>query len=128
MDKFHFLLIYSCQINQLNEMIICFRPKTEMLRVESVVEEMENMAEKKPCCIGSATPPTSPVTISFKTSQEGLDKIFEKPSENEEVVVNTDVSFDNVENHVDIFVNDESLVNIKNVKLRKILLFMIHYL
>ena len=42
-------------------MIIGFRPKTEMLRTESVVEEMENLAEK-PCCIGSATPPTSPVT------------------------------------------------------------------
>ena len=113
-------LIYSCQINQinqLNEMIICFRPKTEMLRTESVVEEMANLAEK-PCCIGSATPPTSPVTISFKTSQEGLDKIFEKPSENGEVVVNTDVSFNNVENHVDIIVDDDFAVNIKVAKQR----------
>ena len=99
-------------INQLNQMIIGFRPKTEMLRTESVVEEMAEMAEK-PCCIGSATPPTSPVTLSFKTSQEGLDKIFEKPSENGEVVVNTDVSFNNVENHVDILVNDESVVSIR---------------
>ena len=83
-----------------------------MLRTESVVEEMKNMAEN-PCCIGSATPPPlSPVKFSFKTSQEGLDKIFEKPSENGEVVVNSDVSFDNVENHVDILVNDESAVNI----------------
>ena len=98
-------------INQLNQMIIGFRPKTEMLRTESVVEEMAEMAEK-PCCIGSATPPPSPVKFSFKTSQEGLDKIFEKPSENGEVVVNSDVSFDNVENHVDILVNDESAVNI----------------
>ena len=82
-----------------------------MLRTESVVEEMSNM-EEKPCCIGSATPPVSPVTFSFKTSQEGLDKIFEKPSENGEVVVNSDVTVNNVENHVDIIVNDESAVNI----------------
>ena len=92
-------------------MIIGFRPKTEMLRTESVVEEMSNL-EEKPCCIGSATPPPlSPVTYSFKTSQEGLDKIFEKPSENGKVVVNTDVSLNNVENHVDFIVNDESAVN-----------------
>ena len=93
-------------------MIIGFRPKTEMLRTESVVEDLKDL-EEKPCCIGSATPPPlSPVKFSFKTSQEGLDKIFEKPSENGEVVVNTDVSFNNVENnHVDIIVNDESAVN-----------------
>ena len=98
-------------------MIIGFRPKTEMLRTESVVEEMADLAEK-PCCIGSATPPTSPVSISFKTSQEGLDKIFEKPSENGEVVVNTDVSFNNVENHADIIVDDDFAVNIKIAKQR----------
>ena len=97
-------------INQLNQMIIGFRPKTEMLRTESVVEEMAEMAEK-PCCIGSATPPPSPVKFSFKTSQEGLDKIFEKPSENGEVVVNSDVTLNNIENHVDIIVNDDSAVN-----------------
>ena len=107
--KKYVVLIYSCQINQLNEMIIGFRPKKEMLRTESVVEE--GNFEEKPCCIGTATPPLSPVTVSFKTSQEGLDKIFEKPSENGEVVVNTDVSLNNVENHVDIIVNDESAVN-----------------
>ena len=98
-------------------MIICFRPKTEMLRTESVVEEMADLAEK-PCCIGSATPPVSPVTLSFKTSQEGLDKIFEKPSENGEVMVNTDVSFNNVENHVDNIVDDDFAVNIKVAKQR----------
>jgi hypothetical protein len=87
-----------------------------MLRTESVVEE-DNLQEK-PCCIGSATPPPSPVRVSFKTSQEGLDKIFEKPSENGKVVVNTDVSLNNVENHVDFIVNDESAVNIKVVKQR----------
>ena len=59
-----------------------------------------------------------PVTVSFKTSQEGLDKIFEKPSENGEVMVNTDVSFNNVENHVDIIVDDDFAVNIKDVKQR----------
>ena len=90
-------------------MIIGFRPKKEMLRTESVVEE--GNFEEKPCCIGTATPPLSPVTVSFKTSQEGLDKIFEKPSENGEVVVNSDVTLNNAENHADIIVNDESAVN-----------------
>merc|ERR1719362_2494100 len=118
-ERFHVELHFSPGVNCCVQKELVpgpgFRPKTEMLRTESVVEEMAEMAEK-PCCIGSATPPTSPVTLSFKTSQEGLDKIFEKPSENGEVVVNTDVSFNNVENHVDIIVNDESAVNIKVVK------------